>query len=152
MGRNHCRPAGKKGLKVVNVGTSSHSPSTSLCRLKSLDQQGFTFRRGARLFYLLDLSDINDEANRWKPAPGEKCGLKALEYDVSADKTDGKGRRVKSLKANIIESFPMLYGAYNAIRSTAAGKEKSTRVLLAYHTSLTPQMVRYMLSLETQIG
>ena len=136
MGRNHCRPAGKKGLKVVNVGTSSHSPSTSLCRLKSLDQQGFTFRRGARLFYLLDLSDINDEANRWKPAPGEKCGLKALEYDVSADKTDGKGRRVKSLKANIIESFPMLYGAYNAIRSTAAGKESTQRKVYQSVTSL----------------
>ena len=112
----------RKGWNVVNMGTSSYSPSTSLCKLKSVSEKGFEFKRGGSLVYLLDLSDVNDEANRWEAASNEKCGIKAIEYDFSANKTDEEGRRIKSTRAYIIESFPMTYGLYNAIRNFVRGR------------------------------
>ena len=94
--------------------------------MKRLKEKGFSFTRGASLVYLLDLSDVNDEANRWEAASNEECGIKAIDYDFSADKTDKEGRRIKSTKAYIIENFPMMYGIYNAIRNIIRGKD-STR-------------------------
>ena len=66
----------KTNYEIINLGVPGYSPIVSKYKLKKLLDSGI---KPKKIFYLLDLTDVHDESNRWIKIDG-------VEYPVIQDK------------------------------------------------------------------
>ena len=62
--------ARRYGGEVINAGVISHAPTAHRYRLERMLQDG-RIPPGAIVIMAVDISDVQDEASRWVPGPGE---------------------------------------------------------------------------------
>ena len=103
-------------INVLNAGVESYSPTAYRFRLQKL-LTSYSIKSGSPVVVSVDISDLQDEATAWFSGSNELNYLTPPRRLKSLDKS-----KERSLKAKIIESFPLTHAFLLSLKSRLSNK------------------------------
>ena len=92
----NCPQSKKISYKTINLGVPGYSPTMLKFKLKKLLETGV---KPKKIFYLMDLTDVHDESNRW-------IKINDIDYPVILDKFSSPRSTLSSNETSLsINSF-----------------------------------------------